>query len=201
MGLLDFGSAFEQVGCVDRHGNRSPRGAAVASLIAATRRDLAVLSADMLGAQSHPGQFGTDCGLPTRGDRRLFRDTIESAAEGFMVIDPRPELRIVDINDAFAALTLSSRRHVPGEKLFDVFPDNPDDPEADGVGNLFASIQRAAQSGRAHTMAVQRYDVQDAAGRFVEKHWQPTNTPIFDEAGRLVFVLHHALDVTPWSLS
>lgn len=46
-----------------------------------------------------------------------------------------------------------TRRHeLPGLGLFEVFPDNPNDPHATGVRNLAASLQRiittrAAQRG------------------------------------------------------
>lgn len=199
MGVLVPDHVFKDIGYTDRRQSRGPRGAAVDSLMAATRRELAILSADLMGAQSLVGQFGVGHGSagPVRRDRRLFREMIENAPLPYMVIDPRPGLHIVDMNEAYAGATMTSRRKAAGEKLFEIFPDNPDDPAADGVGNLFESIQRAAQNGRPHTMAIQRYDVQESDGRFVEKHWRPVNIPIFDETGRLAFVLHHAMDVTP----
>jgi hypothetical protein len=88
------------------------------------------------------------------------------------------------------------RLRIAGDRLFDVFPDNPDDPLADGVSSLFRSLTIATETGRRHTMAVQRYDVRDPDGRFVERFWQPENTPLFDEDGRLVALLHHVEDVT-----
>lgn len=194
MGFLDLDQVFTRIGHTDRRRVRGPRGAAVDSLVASTRRELAMLGANLMGAQAHLDQFVAG---DSRGDRRLLRDTIENAAQSYMVIDPRPGLHIIDINDNYAEHTLTQRRKVAGEKLFDIFPDNPFDPDADGVGNLFESLQRTAQSGRPHEMAVQRYDVQDDWGGFVEKHWRCTNIPVFDEHGRLVFLLHHAEDVTP----
>ncbi len=175
------------------------RAAAVDTLLAATRREVAVLNADMVGTQAHPGELGLGwgAGLSARAGRRLIRDIIEDSANLFMVIDPRPGLHIVDLNDAFAAATFTNRRRVAGGKLFEIYPDNPDDPGADGVGNLFESLQRAARSGRPHEMPLQRYDVQDAEGRFVEKYWRPSNIPILDEHGRLAFLLHRAVEVPP----
>lgn len=197
MGLLVPGQVFGRVGYTDRLNARTARAAAADQLMAETRRELAVLSADMVGAQSYFGDLGTAWGGPARASRKLFRDTIEDAADLFMVIDPRPGLHIVDVNDRYAAATLTTRRQAAGSKLFELFPDNPGFADADGVGNLFESIQRAAQSGRPHEMAIQRYDVQDAAGQFVEKHWKCTNIPVLDDQGRLAFVLHHAADVSP----
>jgi|GEM_PF-3220137 len=74
--------------------------------------------------------------------------------------------------------------------------DNPDVDAADGVANLYASLRTAAETRRPHRMAVQRYDVRNQAGEFVERHWQPINTPIFDDDERLVALLHHVEDVT-----
>lgn len=199
MGVLVPDRVFRGIGFAGRCRSREPRGAAIDSLMASTRRELALLSAELIGAQSLKGLPGSSVPtrVPTRADRRLFRDTIENSSAPYMVLDPRAGLHIVDINDAYAAGTLTSRRQAAGERLFDVFPDNPGLAEADGVGNLFESLQRAAQSGRSHAMPVQRYDVQDANGIFVEKHWLCTNIPIFDDQGHLTFLLHHAEDVTP----
>jgi PAS domain-containing protein len=155
-----------------------------------TRRELALFASDMMGAQSYVGQFRRR-GSPLT-ERRLFRDLIEAAPLPYMVIDPRPGLHIVDVNDAYAAATLTGRSQVAGAKLFDVFPDNPADPRADGVSNLYESIQRAAQRGQPHAMTLQRYDVRDAGGAFVERYWRPVNTPVFDEGGRLAYILHFA---------
>jgi hypothetical protein len=45
-------------------------------------------------------------------------------------------------------------------------------------------------------MTLQRYDVRDARGMFVERHWRPSNTPIFAENGQLLYVLHQVQEVT-----
>ncbi|WP_246755672.1 hypothetical protein [Bradyrhizobium sp. CCBAU 53338] len=45
-------------------------------------------------------------------------------------------------------------------------------------------------------MKVQRYDIRDPSGTFVERHWQPINSPIHDAAGHLVYLLHHVEDVS-----
>ena len=77
-----------------------------------------------------------------------------------------------------------------GEKLFNVFPDNPGDPFADGAANLFDSLRIVAETGQSHAMAVQRYDVRGPTGKFVERYWQPLNSPVLNENGDLVFILN-----------
>jgi PAS domain-containing protein len=113
-----------------------------------------------------------------------------------MLLDPAPGLLIVDINDAYAQATLTRREEVVGRSLFEIFPDNPDDALADGVSNLYASLRTVVKTGQAHAMAIQRYDIRDPDGQFVERHWQPVNSPIHDRDGVLIFLLHHVEDVT-----
>ena len=70
-----------------------------------------------------------------------------------LVLDPAPGLHIVDINDAHGRATMTNRRGIAGEQLFDVFPDSPGEPSTDGVSNLYTSLKIAAQTGKPHTMA------------------------------------------------
>ena len=52
------------------------------------------------------------------------------------------------------------RDDVIGRPLFEVFPDNPDDPATEGVRNLKASLARVRRERRDDAMSVQKYDVQ-----------------------------------------
>ncbi len=125
-----------------------------------------------------------------------FRVLFESASALFLVLDP--ELRIVAVSDAYAAATLTKREEIVGRGIFDVFPDNPDDDGATGVDNLSASLARVVRTRVADTMAVQKYDipVPGTDGEWEERYWSPANTPIVDEFGRLLYIVHRAEDVT-----
>lgn len=165
--------------------------------ISETRRELALLDAAAEGLTAKPtAGLNPNCpfGLHTLG--RRFQVEFEQAAHPYLLLDPRPGLHIVDINDAYSRAAMVDRSKVTGEKLFDVFPDNPDDPTADGVSNLYASLRIAAETGRPHEMAIQHYDVRDPSGRFVTRYWKLVNTPIRDDDDRLLFLLHHVEDVT-----
>src|SRR3546814_13793386 len=94
-----------------------------------------------------------------------------------MIIDPRAGMRILDVNDAHTAITYTERHKVAGERLFDVFPDNPDLEDATGVAGLFDSIRIAAQARRQHVMKAQRYDLQGPARRFLERSWHTGSVP------------------------
>lgn len=107
------------------------------------------------------------------------------------------DLRIRAVNAAYERVTRHPRDSLIGEALFDVFPDNPADPKADGVANLSSSIERVFRRGDRHWMGVQRYDIPDREhpGRFVYKVWTPVNSPIKEDK-KTVAVLHHGQDVT-----
>lgn len=171
----------------------------VRRLLAAAERQLALLEAEHRGASLAPTVVGTSGKFETRDQLAQLRKIFEADKRPHLIVDPRPGLHIVDINDTYGAATMTSRLSIAGQRLFDVFPDNPDDLAADGVSNLMRSLKTAAETGRPHVMAMQRYDVRDVTGRFVEKHWQPVNTPILDANGSLVFILHHVEDVTDYS--
>lgn len=162
-----------------------------------TQRELALLNAraDGLTARFAIGPSPNRSAGLGRLDR-YFQAEFERGTQPYLLLDPRPGLRIVDVNDAYSHATMASRPKVAGERLFDVFPDNPGDPAADGVANLYASLSIAVEMGRPHEMRLQRYDDRNSSGQFVERYWRPRNTPIFDEDHRLLFLLHHVEDVT-----
>lgn len=109
-----------------------------------------------------------------------------------------PDFRILAVNEAFERASLRPANALIGRVLFEAFPDNPADRSADGVHNLRASLEHVRRDKHTHVMAVQRYDIEDPAnpGAFLERHWQPTNTPVLDDAGELAFIIHRAVDVT-----
>lgn len=92
-----------------------------------------------------------------------------------------------------------TRRDIVGRNLFEVFPDNPDDPAATGVLNLRASLQRVLSNRMADAMAIQKYDIRKPAnegGGFEERYWSPLNSPVFDRDGNVIYIIHRVEDVT-----
>ena len=166
------------------------------ALLASARRELAMLESAISGAHASPFPLHRQPSAGAPAILQQFQDEFDHSPHPYMLLDPGPGLLIVDINAAYAAATLIDRAEVVGKSLFEVFPDNPDDPMADGVNNLYASLKIVARTSQPHAMAVQRYDIRDGDGHFVERHWQPINTPIHDDQGHLVFLLHHVEDVT-----
>ncbi|MFF0062509.1 PP2C family protein-serine/threonine phosphatase [Streptomyces sp. NPDC005279] len=105
---------------------------------------------------------------------------------------------IVDVNHAYLLATLRTRKELIGQYVFDAFPDNPDDLEADGVQNLQASLHRVLITREADSMALQRYDIPltNSPGQFEERWWSTINTPVLNADGSVAWVIHRVEDVT-----
>ena len=130
-------------------------------------------------------------------DETGFRALFEAAPGLFLVLDPG--LTIVAASDAYLQATMTERQRIVGQGIFEVFPDNPDDDSATGVGNLRASLDRVRTTLVADTMAVQKYDIRrpDAeGGAYEERYWGAVNSPVLDASGRLLYIIHRVEDVT-----
>jgi signal transduction histidine kinase/CheY-like chemotaxis protein len=114
-----------------------------------------------------------------------------------------PAFDIVGVSDAYLQATMTERTDILGRALFDVFPDNPDDPAADGVGNLRASLNRVLRSRKPDTMPIQKYDIrrpEAEGGGFEERFWSPLNSPVLGPAGEVLHIIHKVEDVTDFVL-
>ncbi|MVT67835.1 response regulator [Bradyrhizobium pachyrhizi] len=121
------------------------------------------------------------------------------AAPGLYLVLTQPDFRIVAASDAYLRATKTERAAILGRGLFEVFPDNPDDPAADGVRNLRASLERVVQFRRPDTMTVQKYDIrkpESEGGGFEERYWSPRNTPVLGPNGQFTYIIHRVEDVT-----
>jgi PAS domain S-box-containing protein len=130
-------------------------------------------------------------------DARLqpdYRALFEAAPGLCLILDP--DLTIVGASEAYLRATMTRREAIVGHDLFEVFPDNPDDPDASGVANLKASLDRVLRLKQPDAMARQRYDVRRPDGVFEERHWSPLNTPVLDPAGEVRWIIHFVDNVT-----
>jgi len=126
-----------------------------------------------------------------------FRALFENAPGLYLVL--APDFKIVAVSEAYLRATMTRRDAIVGRGLFEVFPDNPEDPAADGVRNLRASLERVLLHNKPDTMAVQKYDIRrpdSEGGGFEERHWSPVNSPVLDSAGQLTHIIHRVEDVT-----
>ena len=128
-----------------------------------------------------------------------FRRLFEAAPGLYLVLDP--DLKIVAASEAYLRATMTKRDEIVGRGIFDVFPDNPDDPDATGVRHLRASLDAVRTKLAPDTMAVQKYDIRrpvEEGGGFEERFWSPMNSPVIGDDGRLEYIIHRVEDVTEY---
>ncbi|MGX1950984.1 PP2C family protein-serine/threonine phosphatase [Streptomyces sp. CB02115] len=125
-----------------------------------------------------------------------YRSLFVATPSPYLVL--APDLVIVDVNLAYLRATGRTWEDLVGQYVFDAFPDNPADPDADWVRNVEASFGRVLAAGEADVLAMQRYDIPVAAqpGMFEERWWSTVNTPAFDRDGHVAWIIHRVEDVT-----
>jgi PAS domain S-box-containing protein len=126
--------------------------------------------------------------------RLHFRTLFNSLPGLYLVLSP--DLEIVAASDAYLEATMTRREEIVGRKVFEVFPDNPDDPKATGVSNLHASLRRVLNKGKSDVMPIQRYDIRGANGEYEVRYWSPVNSPLLGADKNVEYVIHRVEDVT-----
>jgi PAS domain S-box-containing protein len=112
-----------------------------------------------------------------------------------------PDLVIADANPAYLRTTGQTLEDIVGRPVFDVFPGNPNDTDADGgVGKVRASFERALRTGRTDTMELQEYDIPDGRGGFDKRFWSLISIPVLDASGGPRYVIQRAEDITDYVL-
>lgn len=126
-----------------------------------------------------------------------FRAVFSALPGLYLILSPK--LVIEAASDAYLAATKTVRSTVVGRGYFEVFPDNPDDPNASGSRNLRASLERVREQRVTDVMAYQKYDMRrpDAeGGGFEEKYWNSVNSPVLSADRELLYIIHEVEDVT-----
>jgi serine phosphatase RsbU (regulator of sigma subunit) len=141
-------------------------------------------------------------GIPAGSRRQATTEEVDYSAVFAATPSPslilNPDLQIVGVNQAFCQVTGRTREDLLGQFLFDAFPDNPADPEADGVRNLSSSLERVLSTRQPDTLAVQKYDI-PVPGRpevFEERWWSPVNTPVLGPGGEVAWIINRVEDMT-----
>ncbi|MBN9298840.1 MAG: response regulator [Filimonas sp.] len=125
-----------------------------------------------------------------------FKLLFESAPLLILVLSP--ELKLMAGTDAYFAATLTKREEVLGKLVYDVFPDNPDDPNPNGVANLKASFDRVLMNKVPDAMGHLKYDIPRNDGSFESRYWSTMNTPVLDNAGNILHIINQVVDITDY---
>ena len=116
----------------------------------------------------------------------------------FLILKPDRDFTIVDASDDYLRVTHTDAR-IFGRALFEIFPDNPNQPDASGVRNLSASLKRVLARKIPDKMPLQRYDLRlpmELGGGFQERYWIPTNAPVLGDDGEVEYIVHRVEDAS-----
>lgn len=134
----------------------------------------------------------------TISDQTGITEVFNYLPGNYLILFPdAPRFTIAAVTNAYNKVTMTDRKQIIGKGLFEAFPDNPDDPDANGVANLSASLMEAIRTRKPHKMAVQKYDIQNPEGPgFYARYWSPINTPVMNDAGEVIYLIHYVEDVS-----
>ncbi|WP_409522488.1 hypothetical protein [Nitrincola sp. MINF-07-Sa-05] len=125
-----------------------------------------------------------------------YKYLFKSSPGKILVLEPG-RFEVLAVTDEYLHATMTREADIVGKTLFEVFPDDPEDPQADGVRNLSTSLQRARSLKVPDIMGIQCYPIRLPDGTFEERFWSPVNSPVMDDAGEIAFIiLHRVEDVT-----
>jgi ANTAR domain/PAS fold len=119
----------------------------------------------------------------------------DPCADGMLWLDP--DFCVRGVNAAYEAISMRHRDHMLGERVFDLFPDDPDDPQASGSVQLRESLESAMRNRGSDSMPIVRYDIVDPQnpGVFLPKLWTWTNTSV-DDGDEHIGVLLHVAEIS-----
>jgi PAS domain S-box-containing protein len=126
-----------------------------------------------------------------------FERLFQQSPNPYMLVDR--ELRYVAANDAYLRVTGTTFQDLFGHTIFEVFPNDPSNPNNESVQLLRRSLERALETGEPDALAFIPYRVPrhiDGRVELVNRYWSATHTPIRDDRGGVAFVLQHTVDVT-----
>ncbi|AKD04065.1 PAS domain-containing protein [Pontibacter korlensis] len=118
-------------------------------------------------------------------------------AQSALVVLLSPDLVIQGATDNYLLETFMKREEIIGRNLFEVFPDNPDASVA-STTNLKASFDQVFATRKSHRMDIFQYDIPDPnnQGSFIERFWTTVNTPVLNEQGEIICIIHETANVT-----
>ncbi|MCJ8164166.1 PAS domain-containing protein [Pontibacter sp. E15-1] len=109
-----------------------------------------------------------------------------------------PDFTILTASDPYLKATMKELESIQGKSLFDVFPDNTFLAGFNPSANLRKSLEWVLEHKKPHKNPLQRYDIPQHTlpNSFKEKYWRTSNTPVLDEEGNILYIIHKVVDVT-----
>jgi PAS domain S-box-containing protein len=140
-----------------------------------------------------PEQFMRDQLSP-----KVYKNLFYSSTSAQLIVDvDAPNFTILDVNNAYLNTTNAKRDAIIHKPVFEAFPDNPRDAASNNVALSAYSFSQVLKNKLPHTTSNYRYDLPiPGTDLFEERYWTTTNTPVLDDDGQVISILHTPVDVT-----
>ena len=105
---------------------------------------------------------------------------------------------IAAASDTYLQATMTRREGIVGRPIFEVFPDNPDDPAAASVQGVRGAFDRVRRERMLEIMPVYQHDIrrpEAEGGGFERRFWQTSVSPVLAN-GELRYLLCRVEDMT-----
>jgi PAS domain S-box-containing protein len=107
-----------------------------------------------------------------------------------------PMFTILATTPGYLKISDVKEEDLVGKGIFEVFPSNPNDSNDTGESKLRDSLSYVLQHKKFHELPIQRYDTRTEDGRFIERYWHASNTPVVTEDGAISYIIHTVSEIT-----
>ncbi|HXR83978.1 MAG TPA: PAS domain-containing protein [Hanamia sp.] len=118
-----------------------------------------------------------------------------SGLPSLILLPDAPRFTIEAANSALLKNADKKEEDILGKGIFEAFPQNPDDPSANGISNLLASLQKVLNNRKPDKMPVQKYDMLKN-NEYEERFWQVENVPVLSTQNEVEYIVHTTVDIT-----
>ncbi len=126
-----------------------------------------------------------------------FKSIFQSLPSAGMILLPdSPHFTIAEVTDELLRFSNTKKEDVVGKSFFHFFQGDPRDEEV-----FMHSLSKVISTGEPDRIEAQRYDIKNTDGVSKEFYWSPVSTPVFNEAGKLEYILHISENITEKILS
>lgn len=133
----------------------------------------------------------------TGSNESWFRTLFDDAPVPLVVLDAE-DYEILAANKAYLDVTDTRWEEIAHKKLFEAFPEHPDNPDATEIDEIRASLERVRNTGRTDYLSFKEYAVpsREQPGGFKECYRSPVHAPVFDENGKVRYIIQRPENVT-----
>ncbi|WP_082652251.1 sensor histidine kinase [Aureimonas sp. AU12] len=125
-------------------------------------------------------------------NRISFHQLFSALPSPHMILDR--DLKFAAVNHAYEIATMQGEADLVGRHVFEAFPN-----DGEAGRRLQTSFDRVLQTGEPDTLAYVEYDIprpEELGGGTEKRYWTAVHSPLFDQAGEVMFILQNTVDIT-----